>query len=228
MNRRIRSEWIDAVAVGLIRWAAHRASSHCLSERLEEEWRAHMLQRKGWSARLALAFGCCWAGALISRDASLAPVPQAVTAGGYSRTASFGREHVAVNPAAVLCEINTTPLIDVLLVLLVALIVSLPLMTHAVKLDLRQTAPAPQTTQPEVIDLDIDFDGTVAWNGKPLSGSLQLESYIRAAARHDPKPEIHLRVDRQVRYDFVAKVLASAQRNGLQRIGFVDTYRFKD
>ncbi len=112
--------------------------------------------------------------------------------------------------------------------LLVALVVSLPLMTHAVKIDLSRAPPAPHAVQHEVIDLDVDLDGTVAWNGRTLSRSLQLESYLRAAARQEPQPEIHLRADRNVKYDFVAKLLASAQRNGLKRIGFVDTSRFKD
>jgi biopolymer transport protein ExbD len=79
-----------------------------------------------------------------------------------------------------------------------------------------------------VIDLDIDFDGTVAWNGAPVGTTRQLESYFRAEARKDPQPEIHLRADRRVRYDFVARVLASAQRNRIQKIGFVDTAEFKD
>jgi biopolymer transport protein ExbD len=126
-----------------------------------------------------------------------------------------------------LCEINTTPLIDVMLVLLVTLIISLPIMTHAVKLDLPQT-PAQQDQPPAVIDLDIEFDGTVVWNGAPVGSMQQLESYFRAEARRDPQPEIHLRADRRVKYDFVAKVLASAQRNRIRKMGFADTEKFKD
>ncbi|HYL00881.1 MAG TPA: biopolymer transporter ExbD [Steroidobacteraceae bacterium] len=126
-----------------------------------------------------------------------------------------------------LCEINTTPLIDVMLVLLVTLIISLPLMTHAVKLDLPQ-APPSRDTPPQVIDLDVDFDGTVLWNGTPVAGMQQLESYFRAAAGKQPQPEIHLHADRRVKYDFVAKVLASAQRNRLQKLGLADTAQFED
>ena len=129
--------------------------------------------------------------------------------------------------AAVICEINTTPLIDVMLVLLVALIVSLPIMTHAVKLDLPQSPP-PSSPQPEVIDLDIDFDGTVVWDGTPVASLAQLESYLRSEAQRTPQPEIHIRPDRRVKYHFVAEVLASAQHNQIERMGLVNTAEFKD
>lgn len=127
-----------------------------------------------------------------------------------------------------LCEINTTPLIDVMLVLLVTLIISLPIMTHATRLDLPQTPPSQDEKQPEVIDLDIDVDGTVEWNGTPITTMQQLESYLRAEAGRNPQPEIHLRADRRVKYDVVAKVLAAAQRNQLKKMGFVDTASFRD
>jgi biopolymer transport protein ExbD len=215
------------VSARLIRFAARRAPDS-LSERLEEEWLGDLLQRDGPLARFALALGCCWAALVIAHDFSPSPTARMTAAGATSGTYIFGRENAPASSAAVLCEINTTPLIDVLLVLLVALVISLPLMTHAVKIDLPRAPSAPHAVQPEVIDLDVDLDGTVAWNGRTLSSSLQLDSYLRAAARQDPQPEIHLRADRNVKYDFVAKLLASAQRNGLKRIGFVDTSRFKD
>jgi biopolymer transport protein ExbD len=217
---------MNGVSARLIRFAARRGPDS-LSERLEEEWLGDLLQRDGPLSRFAFALGCCWAALVIAHDLSASPT-RVTTAGATSGTYIFARENAPASSAAVLCEINTTPLIDVLLVLLVALVVSLPLMTHAVKIDLPRAPPAPQAVQPEVIDLDVDFDGTVAWNGTTLSSSLQLESYLRAAARQDPQPEIHLRADRNVKYDSVAKLLASAQRNGLKRIGFVDTSRFKD
>jgi biopolymer transport protein ExbD len=125
-----------------------------------------------------------------------------------------------------LCEINTTPLIDVMLVLLITLILALPTLTHAVKLDLPQVPPPPERVPPEVVDLDIDFDGTLVWNGGVVSSMQQLESYLRAAANKESPPEIHLRPDRQVRYDVVAKVLAAAQRNRLKKLGFVNTGEF--
>ena len=126
-----------------------------------------------------------------------------------------------------MCDINTTPLIDVMLVLLVTLIITLPVMTHAVKLDMpNPNQPPPQNLNPEIIDLEIDSDGTVVWNGTPVSGIDQLESYFRTEAVKDPQPEIHLRPDRRAKYDIVARVLAAAQRNRMQKIGFVNTAEF--
>jgi biopolymer transport protein ExbD len=128
------------------------------------------------------------------------------------------------------CDINTTPLIDVMLVLLVTLIVTLPIMTHAVKLDMPNpnNPPPPPNQQPEVIDLEIDFDGTIVWNGTPVSGLSQLESYFGAERDKEPQPEIHLRPDRRAKYGIVAKVLAAAQRNHMKKIGFVNVAEFKD
>jgi biopolymer transport protein ExbD len=130
--------------------------------------------------------------------------------------------------SGVMCDINTTPLIDVMLVLLVTLIVSLPIMTHAVKLDMPQNNNAPPPDQrPDVIDLEIDFDGTVVWNGTPVQFN-QLESYFHTEADKPVQAEIHLRPDRRVKYDYVAKVLAAAQRNRMKKIGFVNVSEFKD
>jgi len=126
-----------------------------------------------------------------------------------------------------MCDINTTPLIDVMLVLLVTLIVSLPIMTHAVKLDMPQSNnPPPQDQRPDVIDLEIDFDGTVVWNGTPIQSIDQLEGYFHTEADKPMQAEIHLRPDRRVKYDFVARVLAAAQRNRMKKIGFVNTSEF--
>jgi biopolymer transport protein ExbD len=128
------------------------------------------------------------------------------------------------------CDINTTPLIDVMLVLLVTLIVTLPVMTHAVKLDMPNVSnpPPPPPVPPEVIELEIDFDGTVVWNGTPVPSLQQLESYFHADRDKDPQPEIHLRPDRHARYEIVAKVLAAAQRNHMKKIGFVNVGEFRD
>jgi biopolymer transport protein ExbD len=129
-----------------------------------------------------------------------------------------------------MCDINTTPLIDVMLVLLVTLIVSLPIMTHAVKLDMpnANNPPPPPDQPPEVIDLEIDFDGTVVWNGTPVKDLDQLEGYFHAETSKEPQPEIHLRPDRRAKYDVVAKVLAAAQRNHMKKIGFVNVAEFRD
>jgi biopolymer transport protein ExbD len=131
---------------------------------------------------------------------------------------------------ATFCDINTTPLIDVMLVLLVTLIITLPVMTHAVKLDMPNpnNPPPPPNQQPEVIDLEIDGDGTVVWNGTPVNGIPQLEGYFGAERDKDPQPEIHLRPDRRARYGIVAQVLAAAQRNHMKKIGFVNVAEFKD
>ena len=137
---------------------------------------------------------------------------------------------VGGSSGATFCDINTTPLIDVMLVLLVTLIVTLPIMTHAVKLDMPNVnnPPPPPDQQPEVINLEIDGDGTVVWNGNPVASIEQLEGYFHAERDKDPQPEIHLRPDRRAKYDIVAKVLAAAQRNHMKKIGFVNVAEFKD
>jgi biopolymer transport protein ExbD len=138
---------------------------------------------------------------------------------------------MSVGPSTdAMCEINTTPLIDVMLVLLVTLIISLPVMTHAVKLDMPNpnAKPPPPEQQPEVINLEIDGDGTVVWDGNSLTGIPQLEGYFASETSKDPQPEIHLRPDRRAKYDVVAKVLAAAQRNHMKKIGFVNVAEFKD
>jgi biopolymer transport protein ExbD len=128
-----------------------------------------------------------------------------------------------------MCDINTTPLIDVMLVLLIVLIFSIPIMTHAVKLDMPQANnPPPPDARPEVIDLEVDFDGTVVWNGTVVPNIETLESYFRTESRKEPQPEMHLRPDRRAKYDYVARVLAAAQRNRMKKIGFVNTSEFRD
>jgi biopolymer transport protein ExbD len=128
-----------------------------------------------------------------------------------------------------MCDINTTPLIDVMLVLLIMLIITLPIMTHAVKLDMpRPNNQPPPEVRPEVIDLEIDFDGTVVWNGSVVPSIATLEQYLRTEAVKEPQPEIHLRPDRRAKYGSVAIVLAAAQRNRMQKIGFVNVSEFRE
>ena len=125
-------------------------------------------------------------------------------------------------------DINVTPLIDVMLVLLIMFIITLPVMTHAVKLDMPQaknTPPPPVVVEP--IQLEIDWDGTIIWNGTPVQLSA-LEGYFRVEAAKNPQPEVHVRPNRRAPYDTVAKALALAQRNGMQRIGFVGNEQFTD
>ena len=122
-------------------------------------------------------------------------------------------------------EMNMTPLIDVLLVLIIMFIITIPVMTHAVKLDMPRPNNAPQQTDPVVINLEIDFDGTVLWNGSAVTVDA-LDAYFRREAAADPQPELHIRPNKRASYDVVARVLAAAQRNGLLKIGFVGNEQF--
>jgi biopolymer transport protein ExbD len=130
----------------------------------------------------------------------------------------------------VMCDINTTPLIDVMLVLLVTIIMTLPVQTHAVKLDM----PPPMNTPPpdkvpKTIDIVIDFDDSIYWNNNPSTLD-QIEGYFHSEFSQvqagEDQPEIHLRPDKRSHYDTAAKVLASAQRNHMEKIGFVNTTEF--
>jgi biopolymer transport protein ExbD len=130
---------------------------------------------------------------------------------------------------APMCDVNTTPLIDVMLVLLVMLIVTLPIMSNAVKLDMpRPNDNPPPDVPPEVINIEIDFDGTIVWNSQPVPDIRTLDSYFRQEAMKDPQPEIHLRPDRRARYDVVANVMASAQRQKMVRMGFTNVAEFRE
>jgi biopolymer transport protein ExbD len=127
----------------------------------------------------------------------------------------------------VMVEMNTTPLIDVMLVLLVMLIITLPIQTHAVKLDMPPPNVKPPPVPPTVIDINIDFDGTVEWNHNPVSMA-QLDSYFYQQGTTDSQDqsEVHISVDRLAKYDTVAKVLANAQRRGVTKIGIVNTNQY--
>lgn len=124
-----------------------------------------------------------------------------------------------------MCDINTTPLIDVMLVLLIVFIITIPVLTHAVKLDNPIGNPPPPTVQPEIINLEIDFDGTILWNTQPIDMST-LVGYLQSEATKVPQPEVHLKPNKRSRYDVVAKVLAACQRNGIKKIGFVGNEQF--
>ena len=126
----------------------------------------------------------------------------------------------------VMIDINTTPLIDVMLVLIIMLIITIPIQTHAVKLNMPVGIPPPPTTPPQVVTIDVDFDGTLIWNGETLSGRPELEARMRGAAAMQEQPEIHLRPNKLVRYRNVAMVMASAQRLGLTKIGVIGHEQF--
>lgn len=123
-------------------------------------------------------------------------------------------------------EMNVTPLIDVMLVLLILFIITLPIQTHAVKLDMPQPNAKPPLFKPVVVDLGVDFDGTITWNQQAVDMGT-LKAYFVQSAQQDPQPEIHLNPNRLAKYSVVAKVLANAQRLGVTKIGFtgLDQYR---
>jgi biopolymer transport protein ExbD len=117
-------------------------------------------------------------------------------------------------------ELNVTPLIDILLVLLTMLILTVPVLTHAVKLDL----PAGRSTNARTaIDVDIDSDGRVFWNGTPVVDDLQLEARFRGLARQAPQPDVKIWPDKRGRYARVAQVMAAAQRSGVQHLALAPT-----
>lgn len=117
-------------------------------------------------------------------------------------------------------EMNVVPYIDVMLVLLVIFIVTAPLLTHAVKVDLPKASSAPNLTRPENVQLAIDAQGRVYWNGEAVDAGV-LEQHIKAAAALDPQPELHLRAERSTPYEKVAELMSAAAREGLTKIGFV-------
>jgi biopolymer transport protein ExbD len=121
----------------------------------------------------------------------------------------------------VMVEMNTTPLIDLMLVLIVMLIMSLPPQTHAVKLDMPVTNSEKPPEPPPVIDIVVDFDGSIYWNSELVASGSQLTAYLTSAARAEPRPEIHLKPNKLAKYDSVAKVLATAQRLGVKNIGIL-------
>jgi biopolymer transport protein ExbD len=118
-------------------------------------------------------------------------------------------------------EINTTPLIDVLLVLLIMLIITLPAMTHAIKLDTPFGGKVGEP--PKAMEVAVDFDNAVVWNGAIVANFDELELKMREAARGVPQPHLNVRADRRSKYDSVARVLAIAQRSGLRQIAIEGT-----
>ena len=125
-------------------------------------------------------------------------------------------------------DINTTPLIDVMLVLLIMLIITIPIQTHAVKLNMPVGNPPPPLTPPTVITIEVDFDGTVLWNGEAVPDRPTLEARFKNAAAMPDQPEFHLRPNKLVTYKHVAGVMASAQRNGITKIGLIGAEQFLD
>jgi biopolymer transport protein ExbD len=127
----------------------------------------------------------------------------------------------------VMVDINTTPLIDVMLVLLIMLIITIPIQTHAVKLNMPVGNPPPPPEPPQVVQIDVDFDGTIFWSGEQIDRET-LDSRFRAAAAQPVQPEVHLRPNKLVTYKHVAHVMASAQRLGVTKIGLIGAEQFLD
>ncbi len=117
-------------------------------------------------------------------------------------------------------EINTTPLVDVMLVLLIIFIITIPVINHSVKLDLPRASTQPNDAKPETVNLSIDAQGRLFWNNKPISED-ELQQQIVVAAQKTPQPELHLRAERTTQYEKVAQVMAAAQNGGLSKIGFI-------
>jgi len=127
----------------------------------------------------------------------------------------------------VMVDINTTPLIDVMLVLLIMFIITIPIQTHAVKMNMpvpNNAAPPPKP--PEIIRIDLDFDGTIGWNGEIVPDRATLEARLAQVAAQADQPEVHLRPNKLVTYKHVAMVMASAQRLGVVKIGIVGNEQF--
>lgn len=125
-----------------------------------------------------------------------------------------------------LMDINTTPLIDVMLVLLIMLIITIPIQLHAVNLNMPTGNPPPSDIKPEVLRIDIDALGVVQWNGEPLSDRAEMERRFEQVAAQAVQPEVHLRPDRRAKYEVVAGVMASAQRTGVSKLGIVGAEQF--
>ena len=126
----------------------------------------------------------------------------------------------------VMMDINTTPLIDVMLVLLVMLIITIPIQLHSVNLNMPTGNPPPPLVKPEVVKIDVDATGVVYWNGEGVADRAALEEKLTAAAAQAVQPELHLRPDKDAKYEIVAGVMASSQRLGLTKIGIVGSEQF--
>lgn len=126
----------------------------------------------------------------------------------------------------VMIEMNMTPLIDVMLVLIIMLIITIPIQNHAVNLNMPNGAPPPQIVKPVVVNIDIDFDGTILWNGNIIPDNAALDKQLRSVAASPDQPEIHIRPNKLVAYKAVASVMAAAQRLGVTKIGMVGNEQF--
>ena len=125
----------------------------------------------------------------------------------------------------VMIDINTTPLIDVMLVLIIMLIITIPIQTHAVKMNMPIAPSAAPPKPPEIVRIDIDFDGTIGWNGTVVEKD-ELINRLAQVAQQPDQPEVHLRPNKLVTYKVVAMVMANAQRLGVTKIGLIGNEQF--
>ena len=135
------------------------------------------------------------------------------------------RRAAAANDLPV-ADINTTPLIDVMLVLLVMIIITIPVQLHAVNLHLPVGDPPPATRKPEVVQIDIAPGGSLAWNGTPLADPADLKARLASAAAQPEQPEMHVRPDQGAKYDAFARVMVAVNQAGLTKVGVTGSEQF--
>ena len=126
----------------------------------------------------------------------------------------------------VIVDMNTTPLIDVMLVLLIMLIITIPAQLHSVNLDMPLPSNAAKKVEPVVIRIDVDAGSVINWNGKPVAGRAELEAKLTEAVAMQPQPELHIRSHAKAKYEAAAAVMANAQRMGLTKLGIVGSEQF--
>ena len=138
----------------------------------------------------------------------------------------LGNQPLHTNEPEVMMEINTTPLIDVMLVLLIMLIITIPAQLHSVNLDLPVAAPPTKKVEPVVIKIEVDASNQIAWNGKALASREELQSKLQEASQREPQPELHVRSHAKAKYETTMAVMANAQRLGLKKLGIVGAEQF--
>ena len=138
----------------------------------------------------------------------------------------LGNQPLHTNEPEVMMEINTTPLIDVMLVLLIMLIITIPAQLHSVNLDLPVAAPPTKKVDPVVIKIEVDANNQIAWNGKALASREELQSKLQEASQREPQPELHVRSHAKAKYETTMAVMANAQRLGLKKLGLVGAEQF--
>ena len=124
------------------------------------------------------------------------------------------------NTDEVMNEINMTPLVDVMLVLLIIFIITIPVMKHAINVDLPRATNVPQDAKPQTVRLSVDAKGVYYWNDAQIADE-QLPALLKEQAAKNPQPDVHIRGDKEVRYERVAQAMAAAQQAGLKKIGFI-------